>query len=58
MNSQVIFVKNMNPKTLKGQRKIRMTSKKIKIRGKKVAEKRSTHLVTTQDAGVGINLIS
>tara|TARA_B100002052_G_C15331138_1_gene354154 strand:- start:168 stop:314 length:147 start_codon:yes stop_codon:yes gene_type:complete len=48
----------MNPKTLKGQRKIRMTSKKIKIRGKKVAEKRSTHLVTTQDAGVGINLIS
>ena len=30
----------MNPKTLKGQRKIRMTSKKIKIRGNKVAEKK------------------
>ncbi|MEC7756666.1 MAG: hypothetical protein VYB00_04535 [Candidatus Thermoplasmatota archaeon] len=28
----------MNPKTLKGQRKIRTTSKKI--RGKKVAEKK------------------
>ena len=58
MNSQVIFVKNMNPKTLKGQRKIRMTSKKIKIRGNKVAEKKIDAPLTTQDAGVGINLIS